>query len=234
MIDVVYPLGKAATGWKHDAIKYSLRSLCMYAEEAGWRVFVVGEAPSVLDYRKVIHIPFKETKAKEINILEKAVAAARDSRVSEEFFFINDDYFFLRPFSLTNFPQYHKGDIRGVTVRNGYDRMMMHTADALERDGFTAWHYDIHTPHRLLKPWVEAAYKHFYNDLPMGALSTVLNHAGVEGEYKRDTKIQGKELGWLKENRGKELMFSVFDNAQTADFKAFMDELYPEKCYFEA
>src|SRR5690606_13335752 len=120
MIDVVYPLGRATGGWKHDAIRYSLRSLCMYAEEAGWRVFVVGESPSVLDYRKVIHIPFKETKVKEINILEKALAAAQDKRVSDEFLFINDDYFMLRPFSIAEFPQFHKGEIKAIPVRNGY------------------------------------------------------------------------------------------------------------------
>src|SRR5690606_28991352 len=121
-----------------------------------------------------------------------------------------DDYFMLRPISLAEFPQYHKGDIRDIKVRNGYDRMIMKSADVLERNNLGTKHFDIHTPHRLLKPWVEAAYRRFRTELPMGCLTTILNTAGVEGEYRKDVKLQGKDLSWLKENRGSELMFSVF------------------------
>lgn len=237
MIDVVYPLGKSAAGWKHDVIKYSLRSICQYAEESGWRVFVIGESPGVLDYKKVIHIPFKETQAKEINIMEKMVAAAKDERVSEEFFWCSDDKFFLSPFSLSKYPFYHKGDIRDIKVRNGYDRMVSATADRLEEVGRTTFHFDSHVPKRLLKSWVTAAYEHFkrpiYEQRGMAVCTTVLNYAGVEGAYKKDIKVQARDLDWIRKNRGSVDVFSVFDNAQTAEFKAFMDELYPEKCYFE-
>jgi hypothetical protein len=246
MIDLVYPLGRGSK-WGNAEIRYSLRSVEKYSLEDGYRVFVVGEKPICLDWKKVIHIPFTEGKAKEINILEKALAAAKDERVSEEFFFINDDYFFLQPFSLTEFPYYHKGNIRtqqwGNTpddkIRNVYDRMVKMTADKLERDGFGTFHYDIHTPHRLLKRWVVAAYERYKHELPrtergLACLTTILNSACVAGTHKTDTKLHGKELGWLKKNKDKELMFSIFDTAQTGEFKAYMDTLYPDKSYFEA
>jgi len=246
VIDVVYPLGRGSK-WGNAEIRYSLRSLEKYSLEDGYRVFVVGEKPACLDWKKVGHIPFTETKAKEINILEKALAAAKDERVSDEFFFINDDYFFLNPFSMKEFPYYHKGNIRtqpwgkkpDKEIKHVYDRMVKMTADVLEKDGFGTFHYDIHTPHRLLKRWVIEAYEHYKNVLPrtergMACLTTILNHACVAGTHKVDTKLHGKDLDWLKKNKGKELMFSIFDTAQIPEFRAYMDTLYPEKSYFEA
>lgn len=245
-MDLIYPLGRGSK-WGNAEIRYSLRSVERYSLEDGFRVFVVGEKPACLDWNKVFHIPFTEGKVKEINILEKAVAAAKDKRVSDEFFFINDDYFFLRPFSLKEFPYYHKGDIRTFDwgkkaddkIRSVYDRMVKTTADRLSRDGYGTFHYDIHTPHRLLKRWVVAAYDHYKHELPrtergMACLTTILNHASVAGTYKKDTKLHGNDLAWLKKNRDKELMFSIFDDAQIPEFRAYMDQLYPDKSYFEA
>lgn len=237
-MDVVYPLGKPGP-WGHDAIKYSIRSLCQYAEEEGWRVFIIGERPGFLDYGKVIHIPFKESKAKEVNIWEKVLTAAKDKRVSDPFFFMNDDYFFLRPFKMEGFPWYHKGDIRKMNLKSqGYDRRVLKTADVLEKNGLSTWHFDIHTPNVEFKDKFIGAYNafktHLVKDDGLVINTTIGNFNAEKPEFKVDRKINKNQIGWLKQNWNKELLFSVFDNAQNNELKAFMDELYPDKSYFEA
>ena len=237
-MDVVYPLGKPGP-WGHDAIKYSIRSLCQFAEEEGWRVFVIGETPKCLDYKKVIHIPFNESKAKEVNIWEKGLTAAKDKRVSDPFFFMNDDYFFLRPFKMTGFPWYHKGDIRKMNLKpQGYDKRVLKTADVLEKSGLSTWHFDIHTPNVEFKDKFIRAYNAFKNHLSKGEglviNTTIGNFNGEKPEFMVDRKINKNQIGWLRQNWNKELLFSVFDNAQNDELKAFMDELYPDKSYFEA
>lgn len=237
-MDVVYPLGKPGP-WGHDAIKYSIRSLCQNAEDDNWRVFIIGEKPGFLDYRKVIHIPFKESQVKEVNIWEKVLAAAKDGRVSDEFFFMNDDYFFLKPFEMKTFPWYHKGNIREMNLKpQGYDKRALRTADVLEKAGLSTWHFDIHTPNRTVKDKFIRAYEAFRKHLYQGdglTINTVVGNFNNETpEFKKDVKCSKRDLGWLRQNFNKELLFSVFDNAQNAEFKAFMDELYPDKSYFEA
>ncbi len=236
-MDVVYPLGKPGP-WGHDAIKYSIRSLCQYAEDEGWRVFIIGEQPRFLDYRKVIHIPFKESRAKEVNIWEKVLTAARDERVSDEFFFMNDDYFFLESFRMQGFPWYQKGDIRKMNLKpQGYDRRVLKTAEVLTTLKLSTWHYDIHTPNAVFKDKFIRAYEAFRKYLVDDGLviNTCVGNFNDETPIARkDCKISKRDIGWLKQNFNRQLLFSVFDNAQNDELKAFMNELYPDKSYFEA
>jgi hypothetical protein len=183
---------------------------------------------------------FKESKAKEINIWEKVLTAAKDERVSEEFFFMNDDYFFLKPFKMQGFPWYHKGDIRKMNLKpEGYDRRVLKTADVLEKSALSTWHYDVHTPNAIVKEKFIRAYNAFKGHLGSTGegltINTCIGNFNCEiPVFKTDRKLTGKELAWLKANRDKELLFSVFDNAQTDEFKAYMNELYPDKSFFEA
>lgn len=90
-MDVVYVV-------KHDPendseeLRYSLRSLKNIPHN---RVFIVGELPSWVKDATHISVPQVGTKAQNVTANLRAIAASPD--ISNDFIFMNDDMFFMKP-----------------------------------------------------------------------------------------------------------------------------------------
>lgn len=151
LTDVVYVLG-TGSNWNNNEIRFSLRSLEKYGLNVG-KVFVVGELPAFLEGR-VIHLPCPDNYPPSVNadgnIARKVLVACLDSRLSDDFLFINDDHILLSPVILADIPAYHKGDMNlfpdAYWLANYWRSRLRRTMETLSGKGCTAFHYDCHTP----------------------------------------------------------------------------------------
>jgi hypothetical protein len=95
-MDVVYVIGSGSK-WDNNELRYSLRSLEQHFPHRN--VVIVGVRPSWL--QNIVHIDVQDTFSnvnggKYKNVIQKIRGACKDSRVSEDFALMNDDFFFLR------------------------------------------------------------------------------------------------------------------------------------------
>lgn len=102
MVYVVRP------GDDNEPLRYSLRS--MAANVPHRRVWVAGHAPPWL--RGVGHIPTAQRGDKHANSTGNLRAACEHPDVAEEFLYVNDDFYCLRP--VTEVPVYHRGRVADV------------------------------------------------------------------------------------------------------------------------
>lgn len=244
-MDIVYPLGRNSR-WKNEEIRFSIRSLFKHSVESFDNIYIVGEKPDFFQYGdRLRHIPYKETQVKEVNIWEKVLAASLDERVSEEFFFNNDDYFFLQDFKMSDFPHYHKGDLREFDwakkpdhlVMNSYHRKAKRTMKLLQKLKLSTWHYDIHMPNRYEKNKFVKTYEYFkpyLYDRDGLIISTCYgNYNQLEPTKAVDYKIARKQLPEFFNTYQDRLMFSIYDDAQCPQLLEFLYEKFPEKAPVE-
>lgn len=148
MIDIVIPLRSELQPSANHELKYALRSIEQYLENAG-KVFIIGSCPEWLNLQTVEYIPYKEINwfnQLTRNIHEKLKLACISYKVSNEFLYFNDDHFLLDKVDATKYPFYHggvefggKGQYRKATVPN--------TLALLLAEGHkNVYNYDVHTP----------------------------------------------------------------------------------------
>ena len=102
-MDILYILGTGST-WQNNEIRYSLRSVAENVKNFG-KVFIVGELPSFL--KNVIHIPCGDLyRPAWKNAYAKTRLACEDPRLSDDFFFMNDDFFIVKPVDPASYPYY--------------------------------------------------------------------------------------------------------------------------------
>lgn len=237
-MDVVYPL--CASTWEHTEIRFSIRSLFKHSTEEIDKIFIVGEKPEFFEYNdRLIHIPFKETQAKEVNIWEKILHVSQDSRASNDFFFMNDDFFFVEDFNMLFFPTYHKGNLKNfpwtklpIPSLTGYSKKAAITLKLLSKLKLPTWHYDIHTPAVINKQKFIDTYRFFKPHLYKGSglllFSCYGNYNKWEPVERIDLKISKKNLKSYLEQPAN-LLFSITEDAQCPQLLEFLETAYPTK-----
>jgi hypothetical protein len=231
-MDVIYPLVGTS-----EEIKYSIRSLVKHTSFD--KIFIIGDKPEFFEYTdKLVHIPFVQTQLKEVNIWEKVLCAAKDPRVSEEFFFMNDDYFFLEDFKMEEFPHYHKGNLKDLAYINypiqsqtGYKKSVVTTYKLLKKLKLSTWHFDIHTPNRYEKSKFISAYEFFkpyiYQAGHMIISTCYGNYNQLEPTYRQDIKITPNQVTEFIKGE-KDLMFSTHDAAFNKELIEYLATIYPK------
>lgn len=143
-MDVLYILGKGSL-FGNDELRYSLRSLENNVSNVG-RVIVVGEDPGFLSDEVEYHYIEEGFGNKEWRIGAKILEACDRGIVKRNFFFVNDDHFFIQPTKTTRYPNYCKGNLINPKIVGTYQRALNDTAAYLLALGKTALHFDVHTP----------------------------------------------------------------------------------------
>jgi hypothetical protein len=242
-LDVVYLLGTGSI-WDNNEIKYSLRSLQKYAK--GIRnIYIIGEKPDFLDYSQVKHFPFEETsKRGNQNIAEKVYFASTIEELSDNFIFINDDHFLLKPTQLDEIPYYAKNKTLRESVHpeqrfHWYPRILINTDKVLSSQGYSTYHFDVHTPIVYNKQKFQEVYLHFKSEIETGAgmvvKSMYSNYFGIQPIPYNDCKIN-KEVSYsrLTPYLEDKFVFSIGDEIlRNGEFKQWMVDNYPNKSKFE-
>lgn len=137
MIDIVIPYHQ--TG-EDIELRYCLRSVEKYLSGVG-KIFIIGDKPDWL--QNVIHIRATDEpgyKWNNKNLYEKIRIACNDERISDNFLYLHDDHFLLRPYEADKFPYYCSKTWEGTggyfhgTIRN--TKMLLGECD----------NFDIHCP----------------------------------------------------------------------------------------
>lgn len=190
MIDVVYILGNDSP-FNNEELRYSLRSLHVFAGEQIRNIILVGEKPEWIS-DSVIHIPFIETGNKEYRIASKIMAACESGFLNDRFLFMNDDFFFTQHFSAADFPYYQKGPLLIGEPVSAYQQHLGITRDYLLSIGKRAIHFDVHCPivyevekFKALKPHIEVSRQ----GIGMVVKSLYCNIYGITGPAYFDVKL---------------------------------------------
>lgn len=144
-MDIVYTL---SNGYNGDELKYSLRSLSNIPHD---RVFVVGGCPVWL--KDVIHIPTRQRGTKYKNTTNNLITGCNDPRVSDNFIFMNDDFFILEPTNPEGLNLHNgtvKENIDAYFKKNKneipYIKGMKETYNLLRSKGIDPLCYELHIP----------------------------------------------------------------------------------------
>ena len=90
-MDIVYLVKDSPT---NEELTYSMRSLVNIPHD---KAFLVGGCPGNIDRNKVIYIPTLQGPNKYKNTTLGLKTVCEDSRLSEDFILMNDDFFILKP-----------------------------------------------------------------------------------------------------------------------------------------
>lgn len=178
--DAVYPFNGGNT-WE---LEQSIRLLKKNAK--GLRnIYTIG-VDSGLD---LIHIPYIEEDAKEINIWKKTCAACFIPEISDIFLFINDDHFIIQ--EIDCFLNYmYGGDISEIQSGGQYADAVNRTLTELKRRRLDTKNFDIHCPMFIEKKLFLNVFNEFGVDNELLLKSCYCNYYLIEGAEMQDLKFR--------------------------------------------
>lgn len=213
MIDVVYVLG---TGSIHDDVelKLSMRSVKKYLKNVR-AIVVVGSIPRCEDMPsyEFVHSP-DASKCSQYNSMNKLLVAAQTPGITEEFIYMNDDFFFIEEMDAPTLPHYSSNDIAThinwrAESPSAYSISLRHTLEQLKAGGHTTYDFELHAPMRMskvkllrtvsefdwsreIKPLLRSLYGNFHK-LPITRVAD-LKMAEPNFRVDIDRKLSGKNF----------------------------------------
>lgn len=231
-MDIVIPLGSGSK-WSDNELRYCLRSIDRFGQDIS-NIYIIGNKPAFLN-ELPIHIPFNEGKIKEKNIWDKVLKSCNTPEISDSFFFCNDDFFFLKPFSAINYPYYFRPTYRMPNAP--YFKILQRSMDLYGAMGLPQKHFDVHRPMIINKPKFINTYQAFEPELSKhkGLImkSSYCNLNGIEGIPTTDIKLRRRDSLRLNEVLKDVDMFSIYDDVINKNFINYMKIKFPEKSKYE-
>lgn len=224
-MDVVYPL-KNMTDNDYVELRYSLRSLKNVKHN---RVIIVGGKPDWID--NIIHIDEYDVHSlKGSNSLRKILTTF--SIVSDDFIYMNDDFFLLKPQEIGCF---HQGDFKENVERKApmlnysrYWQGMHRTAILFDKP----LDYEVHYPFVFNKNKFQAMLKKYDMTNAYALRSLYGNEYNVGGEFMKDNKVYNLET--FKQAFKDNIFVSSSDQLPVDDaFIKVLDDHFPEKSPYE-
>lgn len=249
MIDIIIPLGKE-TRWNDMELKYALRAIEKYL--TGYRqIIIVGKKRSWLKEAEevqlqggkwygegIVYIDInlnENSETKQRCIFQKILKAAKDERVSDTFAMWHDDHMLLQPLDMKDIKYWKSGtlDNLGAVAQGTYQRTVLNSNKYIKEQGWTNYHYDIHTPILFEKnKFIELENEDWKKEMILKSL--YCNKYGIKGEEMKDLKI-GKPLKRedIRKAIAGRLFFSISENGTNDAVKDILAELYPEPSKYE-
>lgn len=240
-MDLVYPLGKGSL-WRDLELKYSLRSVEKHL--LGFdTIYVIGEKP-LFASEQIKHIPFPDKHANAArNIMEKFAHACTIPELSDDFLYMNDDYFFTAavPVEFYGNKMPYKGTLEDAIQKNpgnDYQRHLIATFKALTALNLPTLNYDGHCPIVMNKAKLSEIIQKYSWNIPYGYTlrSIYCNDAPHPSKtFQLDVKINHPYTSaqWAHIYKNLPECFSIGDHAITFGLKNFLQATYPTKSRFE-
>lgn len=154
-IDIIYPNVEQFVQW--EEMKYSLRSLEKNLIGVNFNMWIVGELPAWINPEEVNFIPVEYSgQTPRIDILHKHLAVINHADIGEEYFWMNDDIYFVNkvmyadmclPVVVNNL----NDSIALLSPQTIWGRDNIRTLNLLKEEGLSTWNYGVHIPHRFEK-----------------------------------------------------------------------------------
>lgn len=139
-MDILYTLGTGSI-YQNAEIKTSIKLIRRYAKFD--RIFVIGENPNI---EGIEFIPFKDTMSRTRNVFRKICEVCDNSDISENFLYMMDDVFILKPIDIDNYPMYHSNAIKTYSNPNAYLKEINNTKEFLINYNKPFLHFGVHCP----------------------------------------------------------------------------------------
>jgi len=244
-MDVVYILAKGHND--NIEFRYSLRSLKYIKHD---KVFVVGYKPTRL--KNVIHIPFDDCWYKYDNVAKKQKMIMNNNDISEEFVYMNDDFYFLMPQEV----EYYKIGSLKTQMEYIYERdectrlrwlpvPQYYTNLKYVLDIFKKWDsFESHTPIRFNRSKMKAMFKE-YPDLPPTSIRTAYclyykikwqwlpNMENYKGYKRKLSDCKCYNINKFKVNEWQPLLSTENSMCKEQKFRDYMERKFPNRSIYE-
>lgn len=220
MHDVVYIYKKK----NEDTLRFSLRSL---SNVPHGNVFIVGDLPSWT--KNVFHIPYMFGKGRILDSWSQIKLACQDPRLSEDFIFMNDDFYIMHP--VNTIPYYVRNkDKRGNSV---HGKALARTRALFPAHEFKCFD-SVHSPMVINTKKFLSLYEVY--DINGSYVYKTLygNHYKLEAIVSHDVKTRSI-TSFLTRFKRNDYPFMSSDDQVERDsrFKAEMSRFFSEKSIYE-
>jgi len=235
-VDVIYPVGTGST-WDNNELKYSLRSLEKHGKDVR-NVYIIGEKPEFIS-DEVTFIPFKDEHSYAvINVNEKILHVLNNWEVTDDFVYMNDDFFLLKDVNLGQYPYYYKRNLKPEEEKSRYGKSLVFTYYYLIFQQKKYKNFELHLPIVFNRDKYMAMEKEWdvCRKMPLGLQlrSIYCNMLEIEGVKTRDSKIRTfdsvEEVSKTIEFRD---CFSIADSSIECGMDHILNELFPDKSKYE-
>lgn len=145
-----------------NEIYWSIASVLKHAAPA--RITVFGSHPG--KWYTGEHIPFTAGPSVHRDRIEKMQMIANHEATANEFVWMMDDQYFVRPASHQQIKQ-PRAHVRTANTSSSWGRIRTRTKEALEKAGYRAYDYATHLPHFIEKSKLQSVFKQFSFDPPL-------------------------------------------------------------------
>lgn len=239
-IDVVYVLGSGSK-WNNNEIRFSLRSLEKNLKGVR-RVWVVGEKPDFL--KNATHIPYPDELVNNAdgNIIRKVLRVCQEKSLTSRFLFINDDHLVIKPVIADEIPPFHKGDLtrqsKEYFEKDFWRGRLWRTMNILIKKGYSALHFDCHTPIVIDKKLFPGVIEQFDYSKNIGFTMKSLygNVVHPDGPLLRSEKMtifRPFTLQQIRDRVSKSFLASFNDRGLSPGLKCWLLEMFPEPSRYE-
>ena len=233
-MDIVYCVGSPAN-WGHNELRYSLRSAEKYLKFDN--VFIVGHKPSFLNDR-LIHIPIADDQGhKYLNVTKKVKFILDCEDILEDFIYMNDDFFLMRPYDAI--PYLWNGKIKDwVEHYPAFRGKYYKNICALHEDFPNGKFFELHFPIVFNKQKAKAVIEKYKLEITLMLRSYYGNEYAKELspiaesiDYKVSSNSKFKNIEFLPSNPP----FISCSNRAAAEitFKKFIQTKFPNRSSFE-
>lgn len=241
MIDVVYVLGKGSD-WDNNEIRFSLRAIEKNLKEYR-KIWIVGEKPVWI--RNIQHIAYPDDLIHNAdgNIARKILRVCQEEDLTEEFLFINDDHYIMKPTVAREIPPYHKGDLSKLPdtyfQQSFWRGRLFRTKNVLISKGLTALHFDCHVPMVMNKMRFPEVMSQF--DFEKGIGYTMKSMYGNVVYGNSAPRLRGEKVTIFKKFSYEEVkritkkaqFVAVNKDGTKAGFKQWINEQFPDPSAYE-
>lgn len=226
-MDLVYICRKG----DNEELRYSLRSIEKNAP--GHRVWVVGYKP---EWYSGNFISIPDTSTKFNNIRNAMFQVAANPEISEDFVFMNDDFFLIKP--IDKFVDYNGGLLidkirryRQINPTSSYVVLLNKTYQYIRRLGIKdPIDYDIHVPMIFNKAkLLELSYMLFQPRSLYGNLYQIVSETITDVKRYASTSYMN-ELSYVKMEYP---FISTEDNSFEHVKKTILEDMFPEPSQYE-
>lgn len=225
-MDVVYPIGTGSL-CKNQELKYSLRSLKYISYD---KVFTIGHKVGFII--GTYHHHLADHSKKQINVIRKLLYACDISNLSDDFIFMNDDFFFLQETTIKNYINRLSLDrLQQKTPNSNYGKALNNTIEWLKKNNLPLLNFEIHYPMIFNKQKFKKLFEPINLDREYNYRSMYGNYYGLQGIPVKDFKIH--EITDFNEQKQREFL-SISDRLIIYDrFKNYIKSKFPDKSKFE-
>jgi hypothetical protein len=221
--------------WNNNEIRFSLRSVEKNVAGLG-KIFVVGERPEWLI--NVVHIPLGDLHSVPWrNAYAKTSEVCKLSELSDDFLFMNDDFFILRPIDIFSYPYYYSKQLRCMNnLHRAYPaEILKHWAEAGLDPSRGVHSFAVHRPIRYNKELYLKMPIINKDSLGFSPRSFYANYYHVPGKDCVDPILWPNRTLADYDEQTKDLTdFSIYSGtARDPVFQKWISSLFPNPSIFE-